>query len=145
MVGWRNGFMGRVNVQVELANNIDMMLADLKMVPPEKVHRLTLTGWVDTGATRRVLPQGVVDQLGLRPSGRMRVRCADERSTEREVVENVWLQLQGRHGVFTAVVEPDPTDPLIGAIVMEDLDLLIDCTHQTVVPRDPNIIISEIE
>jgi hypothetical protein len=34
---------------------------------------------------------------------------------------------------------------LIGAIVMEDLDFLVDCAIQTLQPRDPNGIVGEIE
>ena len=51
----------------------------------------------------------------------------------------------GRRGVFTAVVEPDRDSALIGAIVLEDLDVVADCTAQTLVPRDPNFIIAEAE
>jgi hypothetical protein len=29
--------------------------------------------------------------------------------------------------------------------VLEDLDLLVDCAHQRLVPRDPRFVISEIE
>jgi hypothetical protein len=42
-------------------------------------------------------------------------------------------------------VEPNRTDVLIGAIVLEDLDLLVDCRTQTLRPRDPGGIIAEIE
>jgi hypothetical protein len=34
---------------------------------------------------------------------------------------------------------------LIGAIVLEDLDLLVDCTAKRVLPRDPRGAIYEIE
>ena len=56
-----------------------------------------------------------------------------------------WLQLLGRHSVFTAVAEPARDDALIGAIVLEELDLLVDCESQSLNPRDPNLILTEIE
>ena len=40
---------------------------------------------------------------------------------------------------------PETVDPLVGAIVLEDLDLLVNCTAQRVVPRDPHGAIYEIE
>jgi hypothetical protein len=43
------------------------------------------------------------------------------------------------------VVEPKRQDALLGAIVLEALDLLVDCTTQQVVPRDPSGPIYEIE
>jgi hypothetical protein len=55
------------------------------------------------------------------------------------------LELCGRNSNFSAIVEPNRTDALIGAIVMEELDLIVDCTRNEVRPRDPDRIISEIE
>jgi hypothetical protein len=55
------------------------------------------------------------------------------------------VPLLGRGGVFSALVEPDRTDALIGAIVLEDLDFLVDCTRQMLFPRDPDMIVSEVE
>jgi hypothetical protein len=42
-------------------------------------------------------------------------------------------------------VEPKRKDALIGAIVLEELDLIVDGTRNEVRPRDPDRIISEIE
>jgi len=58
---------------------------------------------------------------------------------------NVWLQIQGRHGVFSAVIEPGRMDALIDAIVLEELDLLVDCPTQSLYPREPDTIVTEIE
>lgn len=100
---------------------------------------------VDSGATRLVLPGSVVKGLGL-PSGEMiQVRYADGRRARREGAEGVYVQLLGRHGTFTAIVEPRRKTALLGAIVLEDLDLLVDWTAGRVVPRDPRGAIYEIE
>lgn len=61
------------------------------------------------------------------------------------MVRDVWLRLEGREGVFSAVVEPGRETVLVGAIVLEDLDLLADRSAQTVWPRDPERIVSELE
>ena len=47
--------------------------------------------------------------------------------------------------VFTADVEPGRTDALIGAIVLEELDFVPDCTRQALLPRDPHGLFAEIE
>jgi predicted aspartyl protease len=141
----RNGKMGRFRVDLELANLSDINLAEAGVLDPAKVRRIRLPGVVDSGATRLVLPKSVVSRLGLPSAGKMAVRYADQRRAVRDKVGNVWLKLQGREGIFTALVEPKRKDALIGAIVMEDLDLVIDCTTQTLHPRDPRWIISEVE
>ena len=66
-------------------------------------------------------------------------------SAIRPVATHIDVELLGRHGTFKAIVEPKRKDALIGAIVLEDLDLVVDCVSQTLLPRDPNRIIAEIE
>ncbi|MBY0525042.1 MAG: retroviral-like aspartic protease family protein [Gemmataceae bacterium] len=137
--------MGRFKVELELANNNDVVLADSGHLAADKVRRARIQGVVDSGATRLVLPKSVADQLGLPDAGKVLVRYADKRRAARKKVKGVWLKLLGRDSVFNAIVEPKRTDALIGAIVMEDLDLIIDCTMQTLLPRNPKGIVSEIE
>jgi hypothetical protein len=55
------------------------------------------------------------------------------------------FMLQGRDSIFKAAVEPKRDTALIGAIVLEDLDFLVDCEKQRLVPRDPRFIVSEAE
>jgi predicted aspartyl protease len=102
-------------------------------------------GVVDTGATRLVIPQLVASQLGLTISGSVKVRYADGRTAERPIARYIHLTYGGRDSVFNAVVEPGRESVLIGAIVLEDLDFVVDCTGQRLVPRDPDKIISEVE
>ena len=73
------------------------------------------------------------------------VHYADGRRAQREGADGVYVQLLGRHGTFSAIVEPRRKTALVGAIVLEDLDLLVDCKSQRVVPRDPHGAIHEVE
>ncbi len=137
--------VGRFSVELEIANNDDLALARRGLLPPDQVRRETIHGVVDSGATKLVLPQAVVKRLGLPLGDKIKVRYADGRKVQREGAEGVYVQLLGRHGTFTAIVEPRRKTALVGAIVLEDLDLLVDCTAQRVVPRDPGGAIYEIE
>jgi hypothetical protein len=137
--------MGRVTVEVALANYWDVLRAKDGQLSPDAVRRTTVSGIVDSGAARLVLPPCVVRELGLPQDGETGVRYADQRTARRPIVRNVWLELCGRGSVFSGIVEPDREDALIGAIVLEELDLIIDCTRKEVRPRDPDRIISEIE
>lgn len=86
-----------------------------------------------------------MEQLGLplRPK-KLKVRFADGRRATREADE-ARLFLLGRDGVFRAIVEANRDTALIGAIVLEDLDLLIDAKNQRLYPRDPDSVLAEIE
>jgi clan AA aspartic protease len=137
--------MGRIIMKIELANHEDQIRALAGDIPASAIRRAEVDGWVDTGATRLVLPKEIVDQLGLRISGKTKARLADKSTIERDVVKDVSLTLLGREGVFNAIVEPNRDDALIGAIVLEDLDMLADPVTGTCHPRDPNHIISELD
>jgi predicted aspartyl protease len=137
--------MGRFAVEFEVANLRDVYLAESGHLKPSEIRRLRLQGVVDSGATRMVLPKSVVQQLGLKETGKIGVRYADGRKAIRPTVDDVQVELLGRRGVFSASVEPRRKTALIGAIVLEDLDFLIDPAHQRLVPRDPKMVISEEE
>lgn len=137
--------MGRFSVEIELANDEDVLRAQVGLIRPDQVRRVRIRGVVDSGAARLVIPARTATQLGLPISGEAKVRYADGRTAERSIARRIQLSYGGRSGVFNAIVEPARESALIGAIVMEDLDLLVDCTGQQLIPRDPNQIISEIE
>jgi predicted aspartyl protease len=143
-MNWRD-HVGRFSVEFEVANHEDVVQARKGFLPPEKVRRSRLSGVVDTGVARLVLPATVVAELGLPDAGQITVRLADGRREPKTVVGDVQLEIQGRSSVFTAVVEPGRGDALIGAIVLEELDFIPDCTRQALLPRDPHGLIAEID
>jgi predicted aspartyl protease len=122
-----------------------MALARRGMLAPKQVRRETTQGIVDSGAAKLVLPATVVKRLGLPPGDRVNVRSADGRKVKRREAEGVYLKLLGRDGTFTAIIEPRRETALLGAIVLEDLDLLVDCQNQRVIPRYPSGALFEIE
>ena len=137
--------MGRFSVELEIANNDELAAARLGLLPAEQVRRETIMGVVDSGATKLVLPEDVVKRLGLPLGDSVKVRYADGRKAKRVGAEGVYVRLLGRHGTFSAIVEPKRKTALVGAIVLEDLDLLVDCGAQRVIPRDPSGATFEIE
>jgi predicted aspartyl protease len=137
--------VGRFTVDIELANNDDLVLARRGLLKPLQIRRKTIPALVDSGATMLVLPPTVVKELGLELGESVRVRYADGRRAVRRQAKGVALTLLGRMDTFTAMIEPKRKIALMGAIVLEALDLLVDCQAQRVVPRDPRGAIYEIE
>lgn len=137
--------MGRFAVDFEVANHVDILDAQRGLLDPEKVRRVNLSGVVDPGATKLVLPGKAVQELGLPGTGKVKVLYTNNETARREAVKEAYVHLQGREGVFAAVVEPKRRTALIGAIVLEDLDFLVDCANQRLVPRDPRTVVCEIE
>jgi predicted aspartyl protease len=138
--------MGRFAVEVEIVNNRDLANAASGHIAAGQVRRCMIQGVVDPDATELVLPQAVTKELGLPiKKNKIKVRYADGRRTLRTQVDDVRVYLLGRDAVFNAIVEPKRDTALIGALVLESLDYLVDCKKQRLVPRDPDYILSEIE
>jgi predicted aspartyl protease len=137
--------VGRFRVEFEVANYADLIRAQDGTIPLDRVRRETIRGMVDSGATKLVLPLAVVERLGLPLGNPVRVRYADGRRARRREAKDVFVQLLGREGVFTAVSEPKRDTALIGAIILEALDLLVDSRHRRLLPRDPTGVIAEFE
>ena len=146
MVTLKGNEMGRFSVEVELANYGDVSAAHRGVLPADQVRRARVRGVVDTGATRLVLPEKVARQLGLEiEESEVAVTYADGRRATRPFAQGIHLTYMGRSSIFNAIIEPNREAALIGALVMEDLDLIPDCRNGTLLPRDPNQIVSEIE
>jgi predicted aspartyl protease len=143
--GTPEAVMGRITIDVKLANKLDVERSKDGTIPGDQVRQVTLPGVVDTGANWLVLPASVGEQLGLPKIGEMTVRYADRRAATRDMVELVEAELVGRKGTFRALLEPERTTALIGAIVLEDLDLVVDPRNQRVFPRDPDRMTAEVE
>jgi predicted aspartyl protease len=145
MVDRRIRKVGRFKVEVELSNNDDLAAVRRGDLPAEKVRRVKVHGWVDSGASHLILPTAIAKKLGLSATGKVKVTYANNKSSQRDMVEGVYLDLLGRHSVFRACLEPKRDVPLIGAIVLEDLDLLVDPGRERVYPRDPEMEVSFAE
>jgi len=137
--------VGRFTVDINVANNDDFALVHRGLLKPNQVRRETIPAVVDSGAAMLVLPQFLVKRLGLRLGGKVNVRYADGRRAQRQEAESVYVETLGRHSTFNAVIEPKRKTALVGAIVLEALDLLVDCQRTRLVPRDPHGAIFELE
>jgi clan AA aspartic protease len=128
-------FVGEVKVSVELENYDDWSAARsgylaVDMIRTERVEML-----VDTGAANLFLPADLVERLGLAQLGTSAVEYADGRRDELNVAGIVRVSVAGRTAEVRALVGPEGTEPLLGQVPLEILDLLVDCTRQRLVPR----------
>jgi hypothetical protein len=88
--------MGRVLTEATIENLKDLYAAELKMIPPEQVRRVTVEDVLaDSGATMLSLPTQIIRQLGLAKTGRRRVTSSMGLG-EADVYDAVRLTIQGR-------------------------------------------------
>lgn len=112
--------------KLKLSNSFDEENVRRGLMKPEEVRSIEIEALVDTGATMLVLPAEVVAKLGMAESGRRKVRYANGSVAEVPWVGGIRLEVLGRDGVFSAMVEAEGSTPLLGQIPLEELDLVVD-------------------
>ena len=119
--------MGYVHAEIQLGNPRQ----------PE-LKRVAVKAMVDTGAMTLCIPDHIALQLQL-PTGRMReVTTADGRKQMVPYVGPVEVLFENRNCYVGALVLGD--EVLLGAVPMEDMDLVVSPSHRRVVvnPESPN-------
>lgn len=127
--------MGEIVASVDLENTADRNIVNAGLRDESTIRRTTVDGVVDAGAVMLVLPENVVGRLGLDTQRQVVVTYADERKETRPVAGPVTVRIGNRFMISECVVGPPLSEPLIGQIVLEALDLIADCTNRTVAPR----------
>lgn len=103
------------------------------------LQAMDVTALVDTGALHLCVPQHIAHQLDLEEMYRREVTTADGKKHLCPYVGPIQIEF-GNRGCFTgALVLGEQV--LLGAVPMEDLDLIISPAKQTVTvnPENPNI------
>jgi len=88
---------------------------------------------VDTASTYTWVPRGLVNRLGLRVSGKRRVRLADGRIVEKEGVD-AQVRINGEvHSNFCLIADQGD-GLLLGSLTLETFSLGVDPINKTLVP-----------
>ena len=120
---------------------MSVIYADLRLANPYFPERdpIDARALVDTGATHLCLPQHVAIQLGLTMLKEREVATADRARRVVPYAGPVRVSLLGRDCFVGALVMGEQV--LLGAIPMEDMDLVISPRQQcvTVNPEAPNV------
>ena len=127
--------MGEIVASMELENTADRSVTARGLLDESAIRRTTVKGVVDTSAVMLALPENVVSRLGLETQREVVVTYADERKETRAVAGPVTVHIGNRFMIAECIVGPPLSEPLIGQIVLEALDLVADCTNRTVGPR----------
>jgi len=126
--------MGKVTTLIKVENWLDaeLLAAGARTEKPRSVETDAL---VDTGAVKFYLKSSIIQRLGLRPIGELQTRTMSNRSEPRKVFSPVALEIQGRTGRFDVVEVPDSLPNIVGQIALEDLDWVVDCRNQKLIPN----------
>ncbi len=117
--------MGLVYADIELINAGDIALARRYYIGEEEIKRINLNILVDTGAYNLCINESIQQQLDLPFIEKKKAQLANGHIEEYDVVGPIVLKFKNRQTVCNAMVLKGDNEPLLGAIPIEDLDVII--------------------
>ncbi len=126
--------MGRTSEKVKVENYGDIFNVALGTLDEGQVRTAEVDAVVDTGATYLCLPPTVIEQLGLLYSHTRDVKTANG-SVQRRVFKGADVTIQGRNEQMSVMENDEDTPPLIGYLVLEALDFVVDPKGEHLIPN----------
>jgi len=124
--------MSIVHTELTLKNEIDSAFAEKGYIKEDEIRQMTVNAIVDTGAWTLVINDETRDKLGLRDKGYGEATLADGQKTEYPLAGPLEVWWKNRHMICEALVIPDAPDVLLGAWILEGLDLTINPKRELV-------------
>lgn len=131
--------MGLVYAELSLANAEDIGLARKGFIKEDQIRRIKVNSMVDSGAYMMVIPEHIKIQLGLEQVDQREIELADGTIHICDVVGPIEIRFANRKAVSNAFVMGN--EVLLGAIPMEELDVIINTREQKLVvnPENPTM------
>lgn len=133
--------MDLVYAELDLLNGGDVYLFRQNLLAESEIKRVNITALVDTGAYMLSINENIKTQLDLPAIEKQFVTLADDSTIEVEIVGPVEVRFENRRTSVDAVVLPSDAEVLLGAIPMEDMDVLVDPRQRMLVvnPKHPYV------
>ena len=101
----------------------------------ERTESRTLRGLVDTGASYTVLPESILDELGVERRRTRTFKLAD--GSRREMsLGMVTMELEGQVDDVHVAFGVDESTILVGALALEVFALAADATYRRLIPAE---------
>ncbi len=138
--------MRPVHADIELINGADLVLARNHVIGQEEVKRMDINILVDTGSVMLAINENIQEQLQIPIVEKRKVQLANGHIGEYEVASPVELKFKNRRTTCSAIVLPGNSEPLLGAIPLEDMDVLIHPARQELIvhPDHPNAAVTKL-
>jgi clan AA aspartic protease len=131
--------MGLVYTDIEIINGEDIALAKRHIIGEEEIKRMHLNLLVDTGSYMLCINESIQEQLQFPIVEKRKAQLADSSVVDCDVVSMVEVKFKNRRTICNAMVLPGDSEPLLGAIPLEDMDVLIHPLRQELIvnPEHP--------
>lgn len=133
--------MGLIYAECELLNAGEIYAAKMGYINEDQVKKIKTKLLVDSGAYMLAINENVKIQLNLPKVDEQVGELANGALQKMDVVGPVEIRFKNRSTTCRAVVLPGESTMLLGAIPMEDMDVIIDPRKKTLAvnPESPYI------
>jgi len=122
--------LGLVYAEIELFNTGDIEMVNRGFLKAEEIRKAKVRALVDSGAYMLCINEQIVNQLGLRFIMKQTAQLANGATEEVAIVGPVEVKFINRSTSCRAMVILGDNEILLGAIPMEDMDVIIDLRDQ---------------
>ena len=130
--------MGKVIVKdVILKNHRDEIAVDLGVRSADQIRQMKQDMIADSGALAVGLPQSLIDELGLPFLSEAESTLANGTKVPVKVYEDLTVIIDDRIARTQCLAKPETAPLLLGQLVFEQIDYVIDCRNQKLIPN-PN-------
>jgi clan AA aspartic protease len=137
--------MGTVYAEIELINADDLAMVRRNQIDKDEVKRMVVSMLVDSGAYMMAINESIQEQLDLPFIDTRKSIMADGSIVEHEVVGPIIVKFKNRTATCNALVLPGNTEPLLGAIPMEEMDVLIHPLRQEMIVNPAHPYYAELK
>lgn len=125
--------MGLIYAEIELINSDDLALVRRKIIGEDEIKKMRVSALVDTGSLMLCINENIQEQLQLPVIERRKAQMANGTIVECDVVSPIDVRFKNRQTSCRAMVLPGDSEPLLGAIPLEDMDVLIHPQRQELI------------
>jgi clan AA aspartic protease len=125
--------VGPIYADIELINADDLAFARRHIIGEEEVKRMSVNILVDTGSYMLAINESIQEQLQFPVVEKRKAQLANGHIVECDVVSSVELRFKNRQTTCRAMILPGDSEPLLGAIPLEDMDVLIHPLRQELI------------
>jgi clan AA aspartic protease len=125
--------MGLVYAEITLINGDDLVLSRKKIIGEEEVRKMNVNMLVDTGSYNLCINEEIQEQMQFEIVEKRKAQTADGRIVECDIADNVQIRFKNRATTCRAMILPGNCEPLLGAIPLEDMDVLIHPQRQELI------------
>jgi clan AA aspartic protease len=136
--------MGMVYAEITLKNAGDESDVFRGHRNEKDIRQTTVTALVDTGAGSLVISEKVCARLGLRIEGERSATLANASRELCKITEPVKIYWKDRFTACPALVIPGTVETLLGAIPLEDMDLIVNPARRELVGAHGDEVVCQI-